>query len=209
MTEWYNSLEMWQQWCLVGIIILCTLGILRLVYLLYHILWYDKRIICQFINDADFFAKKFRNNKNNSREAEFILRKSREVSQILGEDIYDMPVLDYASSIKYGNIISAVTLEDLVRRIYANYLKWDESNKSKKRVLLLQLLLPFAFWPFRGIETILLVFSELLRAMGINIVKSSSKVFLYISVIGGIVGFIGSIASILSLFGVVLGNSGR
>ncbi len=209
MAEWYNGLEMWQQWCLWGIIVLCVLGILRLVYLCYHALWYDKRLVVQYINNADTYAKKFRSNRNNAGEGEFIIRKSEEVSHILGETVYDMPALNYASSIKYANIYNVASLEDMVRKIYSNYLRWDESMKSQRLFLLLQLFLPFVFWPFRGIEALLIMLSELLIAMGFKMFKSDSKVILIISAIGGFVGFAGSIASILSLFGVSFANSGQ
>ena len=209
MAEWYNGLEMWQQWCLWGIIVLCVLGILRLIYLCYHALWYDKRLVVQYINNADTYAKKYRSNRNNAGEGEFIIRKSEKVSHILGEDIYDMPALNYASSIKYANFSNVVTLEDTVRKIYANYLRWDESKKSQRLFLVVQLIVPLVFWPFRGIEALLIMLSELLHAMGLKSLKAENKVIFVVSLIGGIVGFIGSIASILSLFGVSMANTGQ
>ena len=208
MTEWYNSLEIWQQWCLWGIVLFNVLGIMRLLYLCYHALWYDKWLIGQYINNADTYAKKFRSNRNNSGEGEFIIRKSVEVSHILGEDIYDMPVLNYASSIKYANFNSAATLEDLVRRIYANYLSWDEAKKNQRLFLIVQLILPLVFWPFRGVEALLIILSDLLHAMGIKSFESDSKLIFAISVIVGIINFVGSIASILSLFGFSFANTG-
>ena len=206
MVEWYNGLEIWQQWCLWCIIVFSILGVLRLLYLCYHTLWHDKRMVVQYINNADIYAKKFRRNGNNAGEGEFIIRKSEEVSRILGEDIYDMPVLDYASSIKFANVTNAATLEDLVRKIYSNYLRWDESIKKQRLFMLLQLFLPFVFWPFRGIEFLLLMLSALLQAMGISSLKSDSKFIFIISVIVGIVSFVGSVASILSLFGISFSN---
>lgn len=206
MAEWYNHLDIWQQWCLWGIIVFSAFGVLRLLYLCYHTLWYDKRLVVQYINNADIFAKKFRSNKNNSGEGEFIIRKSEEVSRILGEDVYDMPALDYASAIKYANIYNAATLYELVRKIYSNYLRWDESMKSQRLFMLLQLLLPFVFWPFRGVESLLIMLSELLHAMGISSLKSESKLIFIVSVIVGIVSFVGSVASILSLFGISISH---
>lgn len=207
MAEWYNGLEIWQQWCLWCIIVFSILGLLRLLYLCYHTLWHDKCVVVQYINNAGIFAKKFRCNRNNAGEGEFLIRKSEEVSRILGEDIYDMPVLNYAHSIKYANINNAATLEALVRKIYSNYLRWDESMKSQRLFMLLQFFLPFVFWPFRGVEFLLLMLSALIHAMGMPWLKSDSKLIFIISVIGGIVSFVGSVASILSLFGISFSNS--
>ena len=153
--------------------------------------------------------KKFRNNHNNSLEGEFLVRKSNKVSHILAENVYDMPALEYAGKIKYGNIYNVTTLDDLVRKMYANYLNWDENRKKRRSLMLIQLFIPLVFWPFRGIEAFLMLLTEVLEILHIKSFKLDGKPILILSVIGGALGFLGNIASILSFFGVGFGNSGQ
>ena len=167
----------------------------------YHACWYDKHLVQLYIDNARRYAMSYRNNVNNAAEGEFLVRKSNEVSQILDEKIYDMPTLEYAAKIKYANIYNAVVLEDLTRKIYANYLSWDEKRKRQKNLLLIQLFLPFAFWSFRGVEACLLFLLEVLHILRIKSFKTNGKSVLTLSVIGGILGFLGNMASILSFFG--------
>ena len=201
MLIWYNTLEVWQQFCLWLLIILSATGIIRLMYLCYRVCWYDKHLVELYIENARDYATKFRNNLNNAGEGEFLVRKSNEVSHILGEKIFDMPVLEYAGKIKYANIYNVTILDNLVRKIYANYLNWDEKRKYQRNLLLLQLFLPFAFWPFRGIEAFLLFLSEVLQIIGIKLFNTNGKSVLILSVAGGILGFLGNMASILSFLG--------
>lgn len=209
MIVWYNTLAIWQHYCLWVLIILSVAGIMRLLYLSYRICWYDKYLVELYIENADKFAKKFRDNLNNSREGEFLVRKSSEVSNILGESVYDMPAIEYAGKIKFANVHSVVTLDTLVRKMYANYLNWDEKRKKQRNLLLFQLFLPFAFWAFRGIETFFLFLSEVLQIIGIKSYKIEGKSLQILSAIGGVVGFFGSIASILSLFGFSFSHNGQ
>lgn len=180
---------------------------MRLLYLSYHVCWYDKHLVEQYIENAQRYAMMFRNNLNNAKEGEFLVRKSNEVSNILEEEIYDMPALEYAGKIKYANIYNVEILDALLRKIYANYLNWDEKRKTKRNLLLLQLFLPFAFWAFRGIETFFLFLSEVLQILGIKSLRVDGKYVLVFSVIGGTLGFLGSLASILSFLGINLGTS--
>lgn len=201
MIVWYNTLSMWQQNCLWVLIILSVAGIMRLLYLCYHFCWYDRYFVQSYIENAKIYAIKCHNNLNNADEGEFLVRKANEVSRILEEKIYDMPALEYASKIKYANIYDVVVLDNLVRKMYANYLNWDEKRKIKRNQLLLQLFLPFAFWTFRGIEAFLIFLSEVLLILHIKSFKTEGKSILVFSVIGGILGFLGNIASILSFLG--------
>lgn len=207
MTVWYNTLPIWQQYCLWVLIILSVAGILRLLYMCYRVCWYDKHIVELYIENARDYATKFRNNINNADEGEFLVRKADEVSRILEEKIYDMPALEYAGKIKYADIYHVAILDDLARKICANYLHWDEKRKTQRNLLLLQLFLPFAFWPFRGIEAFLLFLSEVLQIIGIKSFNTNGKSVLILSVALGILGFLGNMASILSFLGVSLGNS--
>ena len=202
MIIWYNTLANWQQCCLWVLIILSVAGILRLIYMCYRICWYDKHLVELYIENARDYATKFRNNLNNAAEGEFLVRKVNEVSRILDEKIYNMPALEYADKIKYADIYHVAILDDLVRKIYANYLHWDEKRKTQRNLLLLQLFLPFAFWPFRGIEAFLLFLSEVLEIIGIKSFKTNGKSVLILSVAGGILGFLGNMASILSFLGI-------
>lgn len=209
MIVWYNTLASWQQYCLWVLIILSVVGVMRLLYMCYRVCWYDKHLVEQYIKNASVYANKFRNNLNNSAEGEFVVRKSSEVSHILEENVYDMPVLEYAGKIKYANIYSVATLDDLVRKMYANYLNWDENRKSRRGLLLIQLFIPLVFWPFRGIEAFLMFLSEVLQILHIKYFKLDGKPILILSVIGGVIGFLGNMASILSFFGFGFGNSSQ
>lgn len=209
MTEWYNTLDLWQQYCLWVLIVLSSIGIIRLLYMCYRVCWYDKCLVEQYIKNADAYANKFRNNHNNSLEGEFLVRKSNEVSHILVENFYDMPALEYAGKIKHANIYNVSTLDDLVRKMYANYLKWDENRKNRRGILLIQLFIPLVFWPFRGIEAFFIFLSEVLEILHIKSFKLDGKPILFLSVVGGVLGFLGNMASILSFFGVGFGNSGQ
>ena len=188
---------------------LSSIGIIRLLYLCYHVCWYDKHLVKLYIENAGTYANKFRNNHNNSLEGEFLVRKSNEVSHILVENYYDMPAMEYAGKIKYANVYNVATLDDLVRKMYANYLKWDEKRKNQRGLLLIQLFIPLVFWPFRGIEAFLMFLYEVLEILHIKSFKLDGKPILILSVIGGVLGFLGNMASILSFFGVGFGNSGQ
>ena len=175
----------------------------------YRVCWYDKHLVELYIENARDYATKFRINLNNAEEGEFLVRKANEVSRILEESFYNMPALDYAGKIKFANVYSVETLDSLVRKVYANYLNWDEKRKTQRNLLLLQLFLPFAFWPFRGIEALLLFLSEVLQIIGIKTFKTNGKSIQILSIAGGIIGFLGNLASILSFFGFGFGNSGQ
>ena len=182
---------------------------MRLLYMCYHVCWYDKHLVELYIENARDYATKFRNNLNNAEEGEILVRKANEVSCILEEKIYDMPALEYAGKIKYANVYNVGTLDELVRKMYANYLNWDEKRKIQRGLLLIQLFMPLAFWPFRGIEAFLMFLSEVLQILHINSFKLEGKPILILSVIGGVLGFLGNMASILSFFGLGFGNSGQ
>ena len=150
---------------------------------------------------------KYRNHLNNANEGEFLVRKADEVSRILEEKIYDMPALEYAGKIKYANIYDVVVLDNLVRKMFANYLNWDEKRKIKRRQLLLQLIFPFGFWTFRGIETLFVYMSEVLAIMGVKARETERKTIQLLAYIGGAFGFLGSLASILSFLGLGFENN--
>lgn len=188
---------------------LSSSGIIRLLYMCYRVCWYDKCLVEQYIKNADAYANKFRNNHNNSLEGEFLVRKSNEVSHILVENFYDMPALEYAGKIKHANIYNVSTLDDLVRKMYANYLKWDEKRKKQRGLLLIQLFIPLVFWPFRGVEAFLMFLFEVLEILHLKSFMLDRKPILILSVIGGVLGFLGNMASILSFFGLNFGNSGQ
>ena len=207
MVAWYDALQNWQQCCLWILVFLSVVGIMRLLYLCYRICWYDKRLVEQYIDNARIYANCCHNNFNNVGKGELLVRKSNEVSTILDESIYDMPALEFAAKIKFGNIYNVATLDDLVRKIYANYLCYDEKRKDQRNRILLQLFIPFVFWAFRGVEACILFFIEILMIIGIKSIKPDSKSLYVLSVLGGVIGFLGSIASILSFFGIGLGNN--
>ena len=179
---------------------------MRLLYLCYHVCWYDKYLVQQYIENAERYAKKFRNNFNNAEEGEFLVRKANEVSHLLEEKIYNMPALEYAGKIKCANVYSVESLDTLVRNIYSIFLDWDEKWKTREKKLLLQLFLPFAFWVFRGIEAFFIFLSEALRIIGIKPFKTDGKYIQLLSIIGGVLGCLGNMASILSFLGISFDN---
>lgn len=202
INTWYESLSSYSQ---VGLLMLCiisVLGLFRLLYLIYVVWYSEPKILESYFKNATIFKNKLQKNQNNGNEEVFFIRKSEQVSCILDENIYDSPVAELCAKIKYNNIFSFQTIENLYRRAFANYLIWDEKRKHRKWHLIAQLLLPVIFWPFRGIEVLIQLLTYLMQLIGFKQFKVNGKMSTIIAYVGGIVGFIGSIASILSLFGI-------
>lgn len=205
---WYGGLSTTFQLCLWLLLAISIIGFFRLLYLIYRVWHADPRLIKNYIENVISFTNKYQNSQNNSVEVIFLLRKSEQVSQLLNESFPDSPVSELAAKIKYSIIPSFQAIDSLKRRIFANCLKWDEKRKTSKWFLVAQILLPIVFWPFRGIEVLLQLFSYLLKIIGIDSFNSKGKLALAIASIGGVVGFLGSLASILSIFGVSFANRG-
>lgn len=187
------------MWLLFAISII---GFFRLLYLIYREWYADPRLINNFIDIIIAFTNKYQNSQDNSVEVIYILRKSEQVSNLLNESFPDSPVGELAAKIKYISLPSFQTIDSLKRRIFANCLKWDEKRKKSKWFLVVQLLLPIVFWPFRGIEVLLKLLSYLFKMIGLVFFDSKGKLAVVLASIGGIVGFLGSMASILSFIGV-------
>lgn len=199
---WYGGLSTTIQLCLWLLLAISTIGFFRLLYLLYREWHADPRLIKNYIENIIAFTNKYQNNQDNSVEIIYILRKSEQVSNLLSESFPDSPVSELAAKVKFSNLHSFQAIESLKRRIFANCLKWDEKRKTNRWFLIAQLLLPIVFWPFRGIEVLLLLFSYLFKMIGLDFFDSKGKSAVVIASIGGIVGFLGSLASILSFMGV-------
>lgn len=199
---WYENLSTTSQWCLCSLLAVSIIGFFRLLFLIYKEWHADPRLIKNYIEIVVSFADKYQKGIDNSVEIIYILRKSEKVSDLLAESFPDSPVSELAAKIKYSNVISYQALATLKQRIFANCLKWDEKRKTKKWVLLIQLLLPIVFWPFRGVEALLLLLSYLFKMIGLGGMDTKGKLAVALASIGGIVGFIGSLASILSFMGV-------
>ena len=190
------------QFCLWLLLVITIIGFFRLLYLIYKEWYADPRLINNYIENVIAFTNKYQNGQDNSIEIIFILRKSEKVSNLLNEGFPDSPVSELCAKIKFSTLPSYQAIDNLKRRIYANCLKWDEKRKSNKWYLVAQLLLPIAFWPFRGMEVLLQLLSSLLIILGIKSFNTKGNLALILASIGGIVGFFGSVASILSFMGV-------
>ena len=199
---WYGGLSTTIQLCLWLLLAISTIGFFRLLYLLYREWHADPRLIKNYIENIIAFTNKYQNSQDKSVEIIYILRKSEQVSNLLSESFPDSPVSELAAKVKFSNLHSFQAIESLKRRIFANCLKWDEKRKTNRWFLIAQLLLPIVFWPFRGIEVLLLLFSYLFKMIGLDFFDSKGKSAVVIASIGGIVGFLGSLASILSFMGV-------
>lgn len=199
---WYGGLSTTIQFCLWLLLTISTIGFFRLLYLLYREWHADPRLIKCYLENVIAFTNKYQNSQDNSVEVIFILRKSELVSNLLNESFPDSPVSELAAKVKFSNLYSFQAIESLKRRIFANCLKWDEKRKTSKWFLVVQLLLPIVFWPFRGIEVLLQLLSYLFEMIGIGFFDSKGKIAVVLASIGGIVGFLGSLASILSFMGV-------
>lgn len=205
---WYGSLSTTFQMCLWLLLAISIIGFFRLLYLIYREWYADPRLINNYIENVISFTNKYQNSQDNSVEVIFLLRKSEQVSQLLNESFPDSPVSELAAKVKFSNLPSFQAIDSLKRRIFANCLKWDEKRKTSKWFLVAQTLLPIVFWPFRGIEVLLQLFSYLLMIIGFDSFNSKGKLALAIASIGGVVSFLGSLASILSIFGVSFANRG-
>lgn len=199
---WYGGLSTIIQLCLWLLLTISIIGFFRLLYLIYKEWHADPRLINNYIENIIAFTNKYQNSQDNSVEVIYILRKSEQVSNLLNESFPDSPVSEFAAKIKFSNLPSFQTIESLKRRIFANCLKWDEKRKTSKWFLIAQFFLPIVFWPFRGIEVLLPLFSYLFKMIGLDFFDSKGKSAVVIASIGGIVGFLGSLASILSFMGV-------
>lgn len=206
---WYGGLSTTFQLCLWLLLAISIIGFFRLLYLIYREWHANPRLINNYIENVITFAEKYQNGQNNNVEIIFFLRKSEKVSNLLNESFSDSPVSELAAIIKYSNTPSFQAIDNLKRRIFANCLKWDEKRKTTKWLLVGQLLLPFVFWPFRGIEAFFIFLSEVLQILHIKSFKTDGKSVLILSVAGGILGFLANMASILSFLGVSLGNNGH
>lgn len=195
---WFDRLSNLSQvglWFLLGISII---GFFRLLYLIYREWYADPRLINNYIENVIAFTDKYYNRQDNRVEIIYILRKSEKVSSLLNESFPDSPVCELAAKIKFSNLPSFQTIDDLKRRIYANCLKWDEKRRTRKWFFVAQLLFPVVFWPFRGIEALLQLLSYLFKMIGLGNFDSKGKLSFVLALIAGIVGFLGSVASILS-----------
>ena len=173
-----------------------------MLYLLYKEWHANPRLINCYLENVIAFTNKYQNSQDNSVEVIYILRKSELVSNLLNESFPDSPVSELAAKIKFSSLPSFQGIDSLKRRIFANCLKWDEKRKTSKWFLVVQILLPIVFWPFRGIEVLLQLLSYLFKMIGLGSFDSKGKWAVVLTSIGGIVGFLGSLASILSFMGV-------
>lgn len=193
IANWYQSLTAVPRILTWIIIILSILGIIKILVLLVKSWISDAAKVRKYILCAYRYAKLFRSNGNNSAEGEYILRKAERVSGLI-DSYFDFPVLDFANHIKYANINSATTLDDCVRRMYANYFAWDEKRKSKRWSYLIELVVPFIWWLFRGTEVIVSFIGQRLLELGFKINLESKTV----QVISWLFTFITGLASLLS-----------
>lgn len=166
MIEWYNNLTVCQQVWTWALLVLCTIGVVRCFWLCLCSWILDVRFIKEYLETAQCFAKKFRNNTNNGNECAYLIRKTAKATDILGRDRFSYPEIDLESGIKYKALYTSTSVDDKVDLLHATCLEWDEERKSKRWIYLLQLLVPILFWVFRGIEVVLQFIAYLLKELG-------------------------------------------
>lgn len=196
MIEWYNGLTQSQQaWSLL-LFALCTIGIVRCVWLCFRSWIVDIVIVSKYLNNAKVFARKFRSNANNGMERTYLIRKTDKVTHILGSERFSYPEIDIVSGIKYNTFYSPAEVDSLVGQLHATCLEWDEKRKNKRWYYLVQLLIPILFWLFRGIESILQFIAYLFKELGWN--YNVEKKGHLITILSTLFAFITGMSSLLS-----------
>lgn len=196
---WYQSLTASQQVWTWILIVLCVIGIVRLSWLCLHYWIIDYRFINTYLGAAFSFAKKFRDNINNSNEYIYLVQNREKATAILGNDRVSFPEIEIVSGIKHKTIYTYVTALDLADKLQVECLEWDQKRKRKRWHYLIQLIIPVFFWLFRGFESILQLIAYLLGELGWTF-NEENKIKL-ISILGVLFTFITGLASLFSYIG--------
>lgn len=196
MIEWYNGLTQSLQVWTILLLVLCTIGIVRCIWLCLCSWFFDISFISKYIAVANSYFLNFRNNENIEEESEYLVRRLEKITDILGKDRIDYPEIDLVSGIKYNSFYSPFKVDSIIRLLRATCLEWDERRKRKRWHYLLQLLFPILFWLLRGIEAILQFIAYLIKELGWN--YNDEKKVRLITILSYIFTFITGMASLLS-----------
>lgn len=189
-----------QKILIVALSTLCFIGIIRICRHIYKTFISDPAFVKQYLKTVSTFKKKLRNNRNITTEAEYIIRKTDILTEILNVDRYSLPENELSIQIANRNVYSVTQIEDIYARLYADALKWDENRLSKRWYYIFELLIPIIFWLFRGINFIIGLLAYSLCIIGVDIDSDSRGV----TIISWVFTFISGMASILSFCGITL-----
>ena len=149
--------------------------------------------VSKYLNNAKIFARKFRSNTNNGLEYTYLIRKTDKISHILGSDRFSYPEIDLESGIKFNSFYNPADVDKTVDLLHAICLEWDEKRKSKRWFYLVQSLIPFLFWLFRGLEAILQFIAYLFKELGWN--YDDEKKGRLVTILSSIFSFIAGMVS--------------
>lgn len=201
MRAWYDNLTNSQQIWTWILLVLCGIGIIRLLWLCLRNWFFDIFFISKYLRNAQSLALKYRNYGDNSIERAYLIRKSEKVTDILGHDRIDFPEIDLVTAVKYKSIYTPEKLDFLVELMHASFLEWDEKRKTKRWSYFFQLIIPFLFWAFQGIEAILILLYNCLEELGWKSYKENKT---QIDILSAIFTIITGLASLFSYLHVEL-----
>lgn len=111
------------------------------------------KLVNEYVNTLDNLVRFVSEGKDTSKEVLFILRYSEDVSNYMNESMYDMPVQEFASDLKYQRYYD---LQSKAYKIIANVPAYENRITKEYRKSLLGFLNPL-IWFYKGTEIILFI----------------------------------------------------
>ena len=151
----------------------------------------QKNYVSDFVNKADELNRTISENADPTESITYILEHYQEVSNVMGEGAYKMPVYKLGSSLSYQNPVDPRLFTQIVaEEIEFNGAKDREIGKLKN-----QLFNPFVLL-YRGVELVMdVIFGYIIRKFYPKFTPDNSTVW---KVINAFITIVGSFASILS-----------
>ena len=151
----------------------------------------QKKYVEDFVNKADELNQTVSKNSNPTEYITYILEHYQEVSDVMGEGAYKMPVYKLGSSLSNLNPVEP----RLFAQIVAEEIEFKGAKDREKRKLKHQLLNPFILL-YRGVELVMdVMFGYIIHKFNPKFSPDSSMAW---KVINTFLTIAGSIASILS-----------
>lgn len=171
-------------------VILLILGVVGVVIEIKRI-GVQKKYVENFVNKADELNRTVSEDSNPTECIIYILEHYQEVSDIIGEGAYKMPVYKFGSSLSYQNPVDP----RLFTQIVAEEIEFQGAKDREKRKIQHQLLNPFILL-YRGVELVMdVMFGYIILKFNPKFSPDSSTTW---KIINTLLTIAGSIASVLS-----------
>lgn len=197
--NWLENLSGCQIMWTYILVLLCFIGLIRQLYLCIRYWISDPIRVKEFLKQSSLYVEGIFNGTNNNLQAQYIIRKHHSIYSIFGENRVLFPECEIANSITFNNVNTRKAYDDILRQLATTYLEWDEKRKSARWLMLLQLLIPFIFWLFRGIECIIILLAYLLKELGFKKINAKGDVVKILSIIFTIITGLASLFSYLHI----------